>query len=235
MHRICLFCLLLLLAAVTGNAQFIMAQAMQTDTGKLYLRHNPLGLIDFLDGNITFGSEYRFNDTWSATLDAGGILYSQYFPKSKRAIGILLRPGVRLYPGKYKDYFVELQFHYKQVTYNIRDWLDRDVVNGVSTYEELKTFRYRKRAIGVNIMGGMKQYLSKNHRLFIEIYLGPGVHFKNQKLVDEPNARYDPPFTLFTTDNTSNNTAGNNSNNTPGERSVVPALPGGVRLTYRLR
>src|SRR5688572_24232604 len=144
MHRICLLCLLMLLAAVAGNAQYITDQLMQTGTGKLYLRHNPLGLIDFLDGNITFGGEYRFNDTWSATLDAGGILYSQYFPKTRKATGILLRPGVRIYPGKYKDYFVDLQFHYKQVMYNIKDWIDRDVVNGVATYEELKTFRYRK-------------------------------------------------------------------------------------------
>lgn len=235
MPRIFLFCLILLLAAVTGNVQFVLAQAMQGDTGKLFLRHVPSGLIDFLDGNINIGSEYRFNDTWSATLDAGGIFYSQYFEKNKRATGFLLRPGVRVYPGKYKNYFVDLQLHYKQVMYNIRDWIDRDVVNDVATYEEYKTFRYRKRVMGVHVMGGMKKYLSRNHRLLIEAYVGLGVHFKNQKLVDEPNGRYDAPFSLVTTDNTNNNTAGNTSNNTPRERSVVPALPGGIRLTYRLR
>jgi hypothetical protein len=235
MPRIFLFCLLLLLVAVRGNGQFIMAQATQRDTGKLYLRNVPSGLLDFLDGNINLGSEYRFSGTWSATLDAGGIFYSQYFEKNRRATGFLLRPGVRVYPGKSKDYFVELQLHYKQVMYHIRDWIDRDVVNGVATYEELKTFRYRKRVMGVHIMGGMKKYLGRSHRLFIEVYSGLGVHFKDQYLVNEPNARYDPPFTLSTTDNTANNTAGNTSGNAPREKTVVPAVPGGIRLTYRLR
>jgi hypothetical protein len=235
MPRIFLFCLLLLLVSVTGNGQFIMAQAMQGDTGKLYLRNVPSGLIDLFDGNINLGSEYRFNHTWSATLDAGGIFYSQYFEKNKSATGFLLRPGVRVYPGKYKDYFVELQLHYKQVMYHIRDWIDRDVVNDVATYQEFKTFRYRKRVMGVHIMGGMKEYLGRNHRLLIEVYLGLGVHFKNQYLINEPNGRYDAPLTMGITNNTTNNTAGNTSNNRPGERSVVPALPGGIRLTYRLR
>lgn len=234
MHRIFLFFLLLLLAAVTGNAQFIMAQAMQGDSGKLYLRHNPAGLIDLLDVNITIGGEYRFTDTWSATMDAGAIFYSQYFANAKKARGILLRPGVRIYPGKYKDYFVDLQLHYKQVMYHITDWIERDLVNGVASYEELKTFRYRKRVWGVHIMGGMKQYLTKNRRLFIEVYLGLGVHFKNQSPYNEPNSWYEPAYTLSTDDNRIDNTSGNTQNNTSSARSVVPALPGGIRLTWRI-
>lgn len=233
MLRIFLFCLLLL-AAVTGKAQFIMAQAMQGDTGKLYLRHNPLGMIDFLDGNITVGGEYRFTNTLSATMDAGYIFYSEYFSKSKRASGILFRPGVRVYPGKYKDYFVDLQLHYKQVMYHVKDWIDRDLVNGVASYEELKTFRYRKQVWGVNIMGGMKQYMTRNHRFFIEVFLGVGIHIKDQNLYHEPNARYDAPFTFNTTNNATNNTTNDAQNNTPSGRSVLPAVPGGIRLTWRI-
>jgi hypothetical protein len=235
MPRIFLFCLFLLLVAVRGNGQFIMAQAMQGNTGKLYLRHVPSGLIDFLDGNINLGSEYRFNGTWSATLDAGAIFYSQYFANSKKTRGILLRPGVRIYPGKYKDYFVELQLHYKQVMYHITDWIERDLVNGVPSYEELTTFRYQKRVWGVHIMGGIKEYLGSNHRLSIEVYLGLGVHFKKQNPYNEPNSWYEPAFTLSTTDNRFDNSSGNTQNNTLSVRSVVPAVPGGVRLTYLLR
>ncbi|THU40838.1 hypothetical protein FAM09_01615 [Niastella caeni] len=244
MLRCSLYCLLLLLVAVNGIGQFKNARyknaryrelykkvpVMQRDTGTLYLRHNPLGLIDFMDGNITFGAEYRFNEIWAATMDAGAILYSAYFPRNRQATGVLLRPGVRIYPGKYKDVFVDLQFHYKQVTYRVRDWLEKDVVNGVASYEEFKTFRYRKQVMGVNMMAGVKEKLFRSDRFFIELYLGVGVHFKNEYLYNEPNSRYDPPFTFGANRGTTNS-----SDNTSDGKSVLPALPGGIRLVWRLR
>lgn len=231
MHRSYLLCLLLL-AAGTGNAQTMIYQGLRADTGIIYLRHNPLGWIDLFDGNITLGAEYRFNRTWSATMDVGGIFYSTYVPKTRQTAGLLVRPGVRVYPGKYKDYFIDLQLHYKEVMYRVKDWIERDVVQDVASYEELTKFRYIKRVMGVHIMGGVKQYLTDNRRFFMEVYLGLGVHFREEGPYHQPpDSRYDQAFTIFRPRTNGNDP---NTNNTSG-KSIVPALPGGLRIIYRLR
>lgn len=220
MYRPYLCCLLLLLAVLAGNAQSKTRRELRADTGKLYLRFNPLGVIDPFDGNITFGAEYRFNDTWSATLDAGAILYSAYFNHTKQAAGLLLRPGIRVYPTEYKDFFIDLQFHYKTVTYQIRDWLQKDVVASVATYEEYKVFKYKKKVVGGHIMAGYRDYFTRNRRFYIEAYAGVGIHYKEESLYEEPNSRYDMGFRI---------------NNSDNGKYVLPALPVGVRIVYLLR
>src|SRR5689334_13760163 len=125
MVRVCLLCLPLLLAVWAGNAQKVALKPLRIDTGKVYLRFNPIGLIDILDGNFTVGGEYRFNNSWSAIMDAGYIFYSKYIPYAEKTSGILLRPGIRTYIGKYKDVFFDLQFHYKEVMYHVNDWIQR--------------------------------------------------------------------------------------------------------------
>lgn len=220
MYRPYLCCLLLLLAVFAGNAQLKNRRELKADTGRVYLRVSPLGLIDPFDGNVTFGGEYRFNDTWSATLDAGAILYSAYFSNTKRATGLLLRPGIRLYPTEYKDFFIDLQFHYKTVTYHIRDWLQKDVVANVASYEEYKVFKYKKKVIGGHAMVGFRDYFTRNRRFFIEYYAGIGIHYKDESVYGEPNSQYDMGFRI---------------NNTANGKFTVPALPAGVRIVYRLK
>src|SRR5689334_14371940 len=114
MIRILLLCLLLLLTAGAASAQLFSSRVIPNDTGKVYLRFSPIGLVDLLDGNFTVGGEYRFNSSWSVTMDGGFIFYSHYV-RNDKATGILLRPGIRKYAGKKKDYFFDLQFHYKEV------------------------------------------------------------------------------------------------------------------------
>jgi hypothetical protein len=220
MYRPYLCCLLLLLAVLAGNAQSKTRRELRADTGKLYLRFNPFGVVDLFDGNVTLGAEFRFNDTWSATLDAGAILYSAYMPHSKRSTGILLRPGIRLYPTTWKDFTVDLQLHYKNVTYNIRDWVEKDVVASVASYEEYKVFRYKKEVIGGNIMVGFRDYFSRNRRFYIEWYMGLGIHFKKEAVRDEPNSRYERGFRMF---------------NDEDGKYVLPAVPVGMRIVYLLR
>lgn len=216
MHRIFLFFLLLLLVATTGKGQRPVKRALKADTGTLYLRFNPLGLMDMFDGNVSFGSEYRFNDTWAATLDAGAILYSTYFLYSKMSTGFLFRPGLRLYPNKYKDFFIDLQLHYKNVTYKIKDWLDKDVVANVPAYEEYKVFRFKKQVMGVHMMAGFRNYMDYNKRFYLEGYIGVGLHYKDEGLHNEPNSQYDLGLRIR------RNTG----------KYVVPALPAGFRIVY---
>lgn len=223
MHRICLFCLLLVLKAAVGNAQSYSSRTWRSDTGKVYLRANLLGLMDLFDGNASFGGEYRLNKTWSVTMDAGYIFYSLYTGKAKRTSGILLRPGIRKYTSKYRDRFIDLQFHYKSVGYRINDWLGKDIVNDVPTYEELKVFKYRKRVMGAHILFGGREELTRNRRLFLEIFLGLGLHYKEEWLPDEPNSRYNP-------DGSSNFRSASSQK----VNRVLPAVPMGVRLIYAL-
>jgi hypothetical protein len=223
MHHICLFCLLLLLMAGVGNAQSYSSRTWRNDTGKVYLRANLLGLIDVFDGNASFGGEYRINNSWSVTMDAGYIFYSLYTGKAQKASGILLRPAIRKYTSKYRNWFIDLQFHYKSVEYHIKDWLGKDVVNGVPTYEELKVFQYRKRVVGGQILFGRRQELTRNRRLFLEIFLGLGLHYKEEWLPNEPNIRYAPRNS-----STFRNVSSEKVNH------LLPAVPTGVRFIYRL-
>lgn len=226
MHRIYMLCLFLLLAAGAGNAQVVSSKYWRADvdTGKLYFRMNPAGLIDFFDMNFTIGGEYRINHTWSATMDAGYIFFSQYAGRVKSASGILLRPGIRKYAGKRKDFFLDLQFQYKVVNYRVEDWLEKNVVNDVATYEEYKNFRYYKRVFGGHFMIGGREYLSKNRRWFFEVYAGIGLHFKKEGMPDETNSRYEERNTIRVFSNTSGVT-----------NRISPAFPAGIRLVFRFR
>ena len=237
MRCIYCLCLMVLLAATSGKAQFIRNELLgkrtpvnspgywraDVDTGKLYLRMNPAGLIDMYDMNINIGSEYRINHNWSATMDAGYIYFSQYAGRVKHASGILLRPGIRKYAGKRKDFFLELQLHYKEVSYRVEDWLEKSLVNDVATYEEYKTFRYHKQVFGAHFTIGAREYLSRNHRWFFEVYAGVGLHYKKEGMRNETNSRYDPPNLLL---------IANGSSETV--KRFSPAVPGGIRLVFRL-
>lgn len=220
MYRYILFFLFALLIATDGKAQQKVKRALKEDTGKLYLRFNPLGPLDPWDGNITPGAEYRFNDTWAATLDAGAILYSAYFEHIKAATGFLFRPGIRMYPGRHKDFFIDLQFHYKNVTYQIRDWLEKDVVANVASYEEYKLFNYKKQVMGGRIMVGIRNYFTGNTRLYMEAYAGFGIHYKVEGLHNEPGGRFDRGFEI---------------NRTKDGRFTMPALPLGLRVIYLIK
>jgi hypothetical protein len=220
MHRSILFSLLSLLVATTGKGQLTVKRALKADTGKLYLRFNPLGVIDAFDGNITPGVEYRFNDTWAATLDAGAILYSAYFDRTRKTTGFLFRPGIRVYPTRYKDFFIDLQFHYKNVTYQIRDWLQKDMVGTVAAYEEYKVFRYKKQVMGGRIMMGIRNYFTHNARFYMEGYVGVGINYKVEGLHNEPASEYEMRFRIINTNN---------------GKYTVPSLPLGVRFIYLMR
>jgi hypothetical protein len=234
-YILCLF----MLAAGAGNAQFktsdpwwdnkvpVKSRAYwraDADTGKLYFRMSPAGLIDLLDHNISIGSEYRINHDWSATIDAGYIFFSQYPGRVKNASGILLRPGIRKYAGRRKDFFIDLQLHYKLVNYRVTDWVDKYVVNDVASYEEYKTFRYRKQVFGVHFMIGGREYLSRNQRWFFEVYGGIGLHYKREGMLGETNSRYDPPRGIIAS-----------ANSTDMSKRLLPAFPFGVRIVHQFR
>lgn len=220
MHRIYLCCFILLLATVAGNGQSHTRRVLKEDTGKIYLRGNPLGILDPLDGNLTLGGEYRFNDTWAVTLDAGAIFYSLYFINAKKTTGILLRPAIRVYPNRWKDFFIDLQLNYKDVNYWVKDWVQKDVVANVASYEEHKIFRYKKKVMGGQIVLGFRDYFTRNNRFYFEGYMGVGVRYKDEGVYKEPTSRYNRGIRI---------------NRTMNGTSWVPSVPVGIRFVYLIK
>jgi hypothetical protein len=224
MYRTSLFCLSLLLVTAVGNSQVRSPKGWAGDTGKICLRMNFLGLMDNQDGNASIGGEVRLNKTWSVVMDAGYIFYSEYLKKADRAHGIILRPGIRAYVNKNRNMYVDLQLHYKGVRYTVNDWIKKDAMNRVASYDEFKEFRVQKQVAGGRVLFGGKLFLSKNYRWFFEFFIGLGVHYKEERLYNEPNSEYSKGFGVFRASKlTSRKTS-----------MVVPAVPYGMRLVYTI-
>lgn len=180
--------LLLMTAAMPANSQ-IQKQAngrehnrfrQEADTAKkVTVRFNFLGVGDPYDENASFGGEYRFAPQWSAGSDGAYIFSSKYISNAEKTSGFILRPFVRYYPNKRKG-FLEVQLHYKYASYQITDWLGKDVNNGQAAYEEYTSFQFRKKAWGVHLIGGSSANLTENKRLRMEFYIGLGVRYKKQ-------------------------------------------------------
>jgi len=149
---------------------------------KLYVRLNFLGLLDGLDQNFSTGLEYKFAPRWSTGSDLAWIFNSQYFAATQSIRGIIFRPFIRYYVHKQKRErsFVEAELHYKFVSYKIQDWLGRNPVNGVPSYEEYTTFHYNKNVFDFHLKAGNQAYLSRNDQLRMEFNYGVGVRWKWQ-------------------------------------------------------
>ncbi|OQP55912.1 hypothetical protein A4H97_20190 [Niastella yeongjuensis] len=230
MRRIYILCLRLLLVSGYVNAQHYPPPTYHgipkpIDSGKIYLRLNAMGLIDLLGGNISIGGEARLNKRLSITMDAGYIFYSTLY-RGNRATGVILRPGARLYSGKNKNIFFDLQLHYKGVTHKVYDSLQKDLVNNVGTYEEYKKFQVRRRIYGGQILIGGKLFPSGNTRLFLEIYWGLGLRYKEEWLYhEEPNSGYPTGGSLFFHENILS---------VRKQTAISPAMPFGLRLVYAI-
>ncbi|OQP55911.1 hypothetical protein A4H97_20185 [Niastella yeongjuensis] len=224
MYQTCLLCLLLLVTTV-GNSQHRMRKPWPGDTSKICLRMNFLGLLDNQDGNGSIGGEVRLNKTWSAIMDAGYIFYSEYFKNADKASGFILRPGFRAYLNKYRNMYVDLQMHYKNVRYTINDYMDNDAMNNPPANRELKEFQIQKRVVGGQILFGGKLFLSRNYRWFFEFYIGLGLRYKEEYLYNEPDGEYGHSWGIFRAGTL-----------TPKKSTmVVAAVPYGMRLVFAIR
>ena len=152
-------------------------------------RINFLGMLDGFDRNVSIGAEYQFSHQWAAGLDAAYIFWSEYVHRNNGARGVILRPFIRYYFKEKRTGFLEAHFHYKKVAYKVKDWIGRDVVNGVPAYEEFSTFDFNKRVMGFSFLIGDKFNLSKDKKVKFEPYIGLGLRFKKQ--VSE-NGTYSP-------------------------------------------
>ncbi|MBA4141109.1 MAG: hypothetical protein H0X70_11555 [Segetibacter sp.] len=213
MIRIFIAAALCLTAQLKVFSQENTAEVLQP---KLLLRFNILGLADPLDQNLSFGLEHRFHPNWSTGTDAGWIFASQYVQNHKGVNGFIVRPFIRYYPDTNGAGFFEAELHYKYVAYKIEDWLGREPVNNVPTYEEYTNFSFQKQVVGIHFKAGLQANISRDARFKFEFTGGLGVRYKWHKV---RNGLY-----------------------TRGQRGVIntsqnyftPALPLNLRLMYAL-
>lgn len=158
-------------------------------------RINFLGVLDGYDHNISLGAEYRFHPEWSVGLDAGYIFQSGYIEENKGVSGIILRPFLRHYFKENRKGFVETHIHFKTVRYKVSDWIGKEVVEGVPSYEEFTTFHYNKKIFGISFIVGRNFNLIKKHDLVkLEPYFGLGIRIKSQR---SKNGLYSPRNNLL--------------------------------------
>ena len=186
--------------------------------GNTFIRFNALGLADISEPNISFGVEKRIGKRISLAFDAAYIVYSERFHSSGRSSGFILRPAMRYYPDNSRI-FLEAELHYKQHTHHIRDWIGHDIVEGVPSYEVFEAFRLRKKVVGPHLKMG--RLIPVTQRLWLEAYIGLGVHFRKYTVVGNPDLiyRFNQNFNEVTT----------------GETVRLMAFPAGWRVLYRLR
>jgi hypothetical protein len=205
-----------------GNAFARQRNTVILPQGTLFLRFNPLGLIDIIDQNISAGAEYRFKPKWSAAVDAAYIFQSNNLDNLQSAKGYIIRPAVRKYFSRQLNHYVEAELHYKHLATTIEDWVGRNVVNGVPAYEEYRKFRYIKEVAGLQVKLGVQECLVQKKWLWIELYAGFGVRKKWQHAQLPPGSSYTFLRRMFSEDPNQSNT-------------VFPAFPGGVRLLFKIK
>lgn len=181
-----LFFLLLIVSFQVTYSQKTSLQAKD----KL-IRINISGLLDPIETNFSGGLEYRLKDNLAVSLDVGYIFYNYYYQqRNGNSSGFLFRPAIRYYTDEAKRFYIEAELHFKTVTTKLTDWLGKDCVNDVRTYETFTAFKIRKNVIGLNLKIGYQIKLSKDDKLWLEPYFGLGARLKNEFVLNEPTSCY---------------------------------------------
>ncbi|MEJ7912040.1 MAG: hypothetical protein WKF70_02710 [Chitinophagaceae bacterium] len=175
---------------------------------------SPTALIG-LDRTLMVGGERRLPNRLALVLDAGLVFNSSYLNAAQESsIGFALRPGVKLYTKDSKRFYLLIQAFYKQVDYRIYDWLGKNCVDNIDTYEQLQNFTFRKKSLSITTLTGY--FVRLSDKVLLEFYGGLGIKIKDQEPT-EPGACY-----------RQNNRAG--FGNIYARHSVSPVLPIGLKL-----
>jgi Protein of unknown function (DUF3575) len=214
-----LFALLILLVTSTGFSQKKDRHFWRESSTALRL--NLTSLTDPIETNFSAGAEHLLNNQWAAGLDIGYIFNSTYYEKTNSVSGIIIRPAIRYYFNVYARHYIEAELQYKSSRSKITDWLQKDLVNGVPTYQRYQDFTMAKNVYGINLKMGGRGSLSRNERLWIEYYFGMGIRTRRENVLHEPNSRYGIVNRFRIVDNT-------------GSAAALFSIPLGVRLLLKI-
>ena len=178
----------------------------------------PLLLIDH---TILPGIEFKIRPKLLLTGEAGYIFASEYLRTNNgndtKASGFIIRPALKFFMNDRSRAYLQPQFFYKQVTHQVYDWLGKEMVNNVASYEQLQNFKYRRKIAGFNIILGTVLPI-KMRNSFFDLYAGLGIRKKTSMVVGEHTSSYQRIPII------------GNSNN--ADEGVFPSLPAGVRFIY---
>ena len=187
------------------------------------IHFSPLALIQ-VDYTLMAGAEYRPRPNFALIMEAGYIFASSYlndFENQSPGSGFIIRPSVRWYMGNRNRFYFQPQIYYKLVTHKQVDWVGRDCVDGVPSYEELTEFKYRRNIWGANATIGRIVPLGRSEKCFVDFYIGLGVKYKKAVIVNEPHSCFSPPSILMTPDDPDN--------------GFYPNLPAGIKLIFSIQ
>jgi hypothetical protein len=179
-------CLLLLFSFC-----FLTSQSQNAKSPVVYKKAvsiNPLALLD-VDHTLMVTGEYRLKYNMALLADVGYVFFSDYLIDAKKAVGFHIKPAIRFYHGKRNKGYFQVQPFHKMVTYTLHDWIGKECVNGVPSYDELKDFQFRKNVSGLNLVAGTLLPLGRGKWLF-DLYGGLGFRYKKQQVINEPNSCY---------------------------------------------
>lgn len=175
--------------------------AMQLHT--LKARVQPLGLLNFVDMNLTGGLEYIYAKNKGISFDFGYVFASgrpqQNNSGLSPAVGFIGRLGHRFYISDQDAWFIDADITARTTRYNDGEqWVGRGVVNGVPAYEELMQVYSRFNAVIIECKGGRLAYLSPSGRSTFEYWLGLGARYRNfYAILPEDAMLPDDGFQLF--------------------------------------
>lgn len=185
---------------------------------------SPLALAQ-IDYTALFGYENKLRNKLYFSMEAGYIFASGYVSnmndRSQRGRGFLLRPSIKWFLSTNNKFYLQPQVFYKQVTHKLHDWLGKNAVNGVPSYEQMQDFRYRRKVVGFNTVAGFALPLDQHRNGYIDFYFGLGFRVKKNLVVGEPNSVYQESSVSFI--------AGGFAS------GIFPSLPAGMRLVYAIR
>jgi hypothetical protein len=188
---------------------------------------SPFALIQ-VEPTLMLGVEYRRSRDISFCVDGGYIMASGYLLRSGVAgentngvSGFTIRPSIKYFINEKKNFYLQPQLLYKQVMHQRYDWLGKEPVNGVATYERLEHFRYRRRIYGLNLMAGAMVALSKKtNSAYFDFYFGFGVRKKTATVLDAGGSTYQTQTLI--------------GNTATADHSMYPSVPAGMRVIIPL-
>jgi hypothetical protein len=186
---------------------------------KRAISFNPFALAA-VDYTLLVGYDERLVPNFFMSSEAGYIFASGYIgndgQSSNDGTGFIIRPSLKWFMADNNKFYLQPQLFYKQVTHKMHDWLGKNAVNGVPSYEQLQDFKYRRKVSGFNVVAGFVLPLGQHNRSYIDLYFGLGVRNKKTVIAGEPNSVYNRATGIFD----------------PVDDGVYPGMPLGVRFIY---
>lgn len=187
---------ILLLTCICSHYAFSQFEPYEPDRGRakgknpvtglevqhLRARWAAFGFLNLADPNFTLGAEYAYGRAKSIGLDLGYIYASNTntWANPTKADGLLLRLAHRWYVSRGNSpLYLEAELFAKTVKMQPEErWVNRGVVAGIPSYEQLMMVRSRKQVASFGPRFGQHIALGRNGIWGAEWAIGTGIRYR---------------------------------------------------------